>query len=367
MTTPTPTGLRDPKTTRRALLRWFDAHRRELPWRGSRDPWAILVSEIMLQQTTVAAVTPYFERFLARWPAPADLARASRDELLSAWAGLGYYRRAHMLMDAATRMADGCPQDAAGLAGLPGVGEYTAAAVASIAFGEPVAAVDGNVERVVSRLAALPGDPRKAAGKRAVRRAAQALLDTRRPGDFNQAVMDLGSAICRPRDPRCEDCPLSKTCEGFATGRPERFPELPPRPKPVPVVRAVAVVRRAGKLLLTERTESPNAGFCELPGLELDGARLDEHGAPLDAGAALREWLSATHGLTLRPGEELPLHRHSITRYRLRVHPVLGTLSSGRVTAPLHWGRPDDGRPLTTATRRILSRSLPELFETESP
>ena len=365
---PDRAALRGP---RRALLRWFDAHRRDLPWRGSRDPWAVLVSEIMLQQTTVAAVTPYYERFLERWPTAADLAAAPTDELLAAWAGLGYYRRARNLQAAARELAARPRGDAEGLRELPGVGEYTAAAVASITFDEPVAAVDGNVERVVSRLAALPGDPRKAAGKRAVRAVAEALLDRRRPGDFNQAVMDLGSGVCRPREPRCEACPLASACAAHAAGRETDFPRLPPRPEPTPVVRLAALVSARGKVLARLRDEAPNEGFLELPSVDLP--------APLAAGLAagkgpaapeavraeldrLVEALRRDHGLELRPGAALPVHRHTITRYRIQVHPFVGTLSSGRVRPPLRWvgGAPD--QPFTTATRRILARDLPDLF-----
>ncbi len=352
-------------------MRWFDGNRRDLPWRGTRDPWAVLVSEVMLQQTTVAAVTPYYERFLARWPTPADLAVAETDELLSAWAGLGYYRRAHMLKDAAAVLADEVPGDAAGWRALPGVGDYTAAAVASIAFDEPVAAVDGNVERVVSRLWAIAGDPRKAAGKRAVREAAQALLDPERPGDANQAAMELGATVCKPRNPDCPRCPLRSGCRALALGEPTRFPELPARAKTTPVARLAAVVVARGKVLLARRDEAPNAGFLELPHVDLPSEHVDASGAPRaaagDLGARLATHLRDAHGLVVRVGEPLPPHRHAITRWRIRVHPFRCSLSSGRVAAPLAWTSPRDGRPTTTATRRILAASLPELFRTESP
>lgn len=358
-------GLEDPKRTRRALLRWFDAHKRDLPWRGTRDPWAILVSEIMLQQTTVAAVAPYWERFLERWPKPGDLAAASRDEVLSAWAGLGYYRRARLLMESAAQLAEHTPENAAELRKLPGIGEYTAAAVASIAWDEPVAAVDGNVERVVSRLAAFPGDPRKAAGKRVVRSLAQALLATRRPGDFNQALMDLGATVCKPRNPDCGHCPIAPTCQAHHAGTPERFPALPPRPTPTPVLRVAAVITSRGKILVTERKESPNKGFLELPMLDMDpdlDSNLSETARAERLAARLCTHLYAAHGLRIRLGEALPVHRHSITRYRIRVLPFRGKLCSGRVRQPFLWAPPDDARPFTTATRRILATGIPSFF-----
>ncbi|HEX5011379.1 MAG TPA: A/G-specific adenine glycosylase, partial [Planctomycetota bacterium] len=230
---------------RRALLAWWDRGRRDLPWRRTRDPWAILVSEVMLQQTTVAAVVPYWERFVRRWPRPADLAAARTDELLSAWAGLGYYRRARHLQAAACAVAEAggeLPRRAQQLRELPGIGEYTAAAVASIAHGEPVAAVDGNVERVLSRFFALPLDPKSAAGRSALRAHADALLHRERPGDFNQALMELGATLCRPAAPQCLLCPLRAGCAALAAGAPERFPRRPPRAAAVPMLRVAAVV-----------------------------------------------------------------------------------------------------------------------------
>lgn len=344
---------------RRRLLRWYDEHRRELPWRATRDPWAILVSEVMSQQTTVTAVIPYWTRFVQRWPDPVSLARAGRDELLAAWAGLGYYRRAHHLMDAALAVAETggeLPRDAAGLSRLPGVGAYTAAAVASIAYGEPVAVVDGNVERVLSRLFALPGDPRRAPTKRAIAEHAGALLDRRRPGDSNQALMELGATLCRPKEPRCDACPLRGACAARAAGEVRRFPELPPRPALTERAAVAAVVRRGGKVLLRRREGSPNAGFLELPGADLPAERLDRHGRPLDGPGEVSALLAA-HGLRAEALSPLPPHRHVIMRWRIRVHPWLATLSSGAVRPPLRWVPADAADvPLTTASRRILSR-----------
>jgi len=350
-------------TVRRPLLRWYDRHRRDLPWRRTRDPWAILVSEIMLQQTTVAAVVPYWERFLARWPDPGSLAEAELDELLGEWAGLGYYRRARMLMDAACVVAEGggeLPRDAETLRELPGVGEYTAAAVASIAHDEPVAVVDGNVERVVTRLLALPGDPRKASTKRAIRAAAQGLLHPRRPGDFNQAVMELGAVTCKPRHPLCEECPLVDGCLAAMAGHPELFPETAARPKPTAVTHLAVAIQRDGRWLLRRRDAAPNQGFHELPALVVD--------SPADGQApdptALTTSLADDHGLRIRLGTPLAPHRHGITRWRITVHPFRATLLSGRPRRPLAWVSLDDPDvPVTTATRRILADAGDTLFE----
>jgi len=363
-------GLPDPRLLRRRLLRWFDAHRRELPWRRTHDPWAILVSEVMLQQTTVTAATPYYVRFMDRWPSPSALAAAGRDELLAQWAGLGYYRRAHMLMDAASAVSESggaMPGDYAGLLALPGVGRYTAAAVASIAFGERVAAVDGNVERVVTRLAAIEGDPKRAPAAAAIRAAADALLSPSRPGDFNQALMDLGATICRPTAPRCLACPLESLCAAHRAGRPERLPTRPARAPATPVTRLAAVVRRGGRVLLERRAEPPNEGFLELPSVDVVPSRRRADGEPRDGAADLRRGLARRLGVELRVGAALPVHRHSITRYRIRVHPYLGTLCSAARGPGLLWVSPRDvDRPLTTATRRILAASLPRLLRDET-
>ncbi len=206
------TGPAQQRLFRRLLLAWFDAHARDLPWRRTADPYAIWVSEIMLQQTRVNAVLDHYARFMARFPTIAALARAEEPEVLAVWSGLGYYRRARMLHKAAQvvagSLAGKVPETAEALRELPGIGEYTSAAIASIAFGDSVAAVDGNVERVVLRLTAM--EP-AANGKR-VRETAQALLDRDRPGDFNQSMMELGAVICLPKNPLCLECPVQMLC-----------------------------------------------------------------------------------------------------------------------------------------------------------
>jgi A/G-specific adenine glycosylase len=195
---------------RRALLRWYDQHRRSLPWRETRDPYRIWLSEIMLQQTRVAAVLDHYRIFLERFPNVQALAAASEDAVLAAWSGLGYYRRARMLHQAAQQIAEqhgGCfPQNSEALFALPGIGRYTAAAIASIAFAEPVAVVDGNVERVLQRFIGINLTTPQ------TWQHAQALLAHSRPGDFNQAMMELGATVCVPREPRCPRCPVRKWC-----------------------------------------------------------------------------------------------------------------------------------------------------------
>ena len=211
------------------LLACYDAHARRLPWRSPpgaarRDPYRVWLSEVMLQQTTVATVTPRFRRFVERWPSVEALAAAPLDEVLHEWAGLGYYARARNLHTCAKQVAalGGFPATELALRALPGVGAYTAAAIAAIVFGAPVAAVDTNVERVIARLHGIARPVAEARG--GIRALAQAMLPPDRPGDFAQAMMDLGATICRPRDPDCLRCPLAGDCVAFASGEPESFP-----------------------------------------------------------------------------------------------------------------------------------------------
>jgi A/G-specific adenine glycosylase len=213
-----------------ALLDWYDRNTRTLPWRVRGglhpDPYRVWISEIMLQQTTVATVIPYYERFLNRWPAVTALAAAPLDDVLHGWQGLGYYSRARNLHRCAQVICETLggqfPHTAAELARLPGIGPYTAAALASICFGEPVAAIDGNVQRVISRLYTLPDPP--ALNKNAVAERAAALVPVTRPGDFAQAVMDLGATVCTPKSPRCLLCPVQACCQAARTGTPELWP-----------------------------------------------------------------------------------------------------------------------------------------------
>jgi A/G-specific adenine glycosylase len=209
---------------RKSLLAWYDQHRRDLPWRSNRDPYRVWLSEIMLQQTRVAAVIEHYQEFLRRFPTVQKLASARESSVLAAWSGLGYYRRARMLHAAAkviVREHSGMfPGTEDGLRALPGIGRYTAAAIASIAFGRPVAVVDGNVERVLQRVSG------KRLGETDLWEAASDVLDARRPGDFNQAMMELGAVVCTPRAPGCLTCPVVELCNTRG--------ELPPRDKGAP-------------------------------------------------------------------------------------------------------------------------------------
>jgi len=260
----------EPRSFRRALLRWYDSHKRDLPWRGSRDPFRVWVSEIMLQQTRAAAVIPYYERFLARFPKVDALAAAPEHDVLAAWAGLGYYSRARNLQRAAREISalGSFPRDYASIRNLPGIGDYTAAAVASIAFDLPYAVLDGNVIRVLSRLTAEPGNVRQSKARSRLRTVAEHLLDPKRPGDFNQAMMELGATVCLPKRPQCRTCPVVHACVAFALGKQAEFPILPTRAASSRVERRLLLIERGHEVLVWQRLSDSRrlAGFWELPG-----------------------------------------------------------------------------------------------------
>ena len=274
-----------------ALLRHFDSERRSMPWRETSDPYAIWVSEVMLQQTRVDTVIPYWERWLERFPTVETLAEAELDDVLKEWEGLGYYSRARNLHGAARmvreRFDGDVPSDPDTLRELPGVGPYTAGAIASIAYGVPTPAVDGNVRRVLARLYDL-----EAPTAAELRTLAAALVPDDRPGDFNQALMELGATICTPRSPDCDACPLAEWCEARRLGVQELRP-LPRAKKPIPeeTVRTAVIVRGDGALLLARRPEDGLlGGLWEFPGAEAGEADDDGPDGIAEAGWARDRW-----------------------------------------------------------------------------
>jgi len=356
-----PTGW-TPRTLpslRKALIAWFDAHRRDLPWRADRDPYRIWVSEVMLQQTTVAAVVPYFERFVAAFPTLTDLAAADEQRVLALWAGLGYYRRARHLHRAARQLAAGhggaLPDDVAVWAGLPGVGRYILGAVLSQAFDRRLPIVEANSLRVLARLFGYRGDPREGAGKRWVWEAAEAVLPARRAGDFNQAVMELGALICTPTAPKCDACPAARWCEANRLGLQGEIPPRP-RPKAVTEVREVAVaVRHGAKVLLCRRPpDAPRwADMWELPHGEVNPGESDD--------AAAARVAKELTGLDVEVGAEVATVRHGVTRWAitlvcLEARRIGGRFRSNFYTAA-EWVDLNNpaGHPVSSPQRRMLA------------
>ena len=277
--------LRDLAGLRRRLLAWYRKNKRDLPWRRTQDPYQIWISEIMLQQTRVAAVVPYYARFLALFPDAASLARAREQDLLAAWAGLGYYSRARNLQKAARNIVElgEFPREYQALRALPGIGDYTAAAVASIAFGLPHAVLDGNVARVLSRLEAESGDIKSEIVRKRLRAIADVVLDRKRPGEFNQALMELGATVCLPKAPLCERCPVQHHCEARRQGLERQLPVRGARPAVDQRAKRLLVVEKAGKILFWQRPEDSSrlARFWELPEPEHlpDATVIDHAGA----------------------------------------------------------------------------------------
>lgn len=261
---------------RDSILRWYLANRRRLPWRETRDPYAIWVSEVMLQQTRVETVVAYYERFLRTFPTVRALAKARESDVLASWSGLGYYRRARNLHAAAQLVArehaGRLPQDLPTLRALPGIGEYTAAAIASVAFGRAAAAVDGNVIRVLSRIHGLRGTRTSLRLRRAVLERAERMAQGPRPGDWTQALMELGATVCLPREPLCGRCPASRRCAARRAGTPDRYPEPAAAVKPRAGRRLLLLARDGRRVFLVTDPDDSHATWT-LPYASLDAHR----------------------------------------------------------------------------------------------
>lgn len=311
----------------RRLLRWFARARRPMPWRDRPDPYAVWISEIMLQQTQVATVRPFFDRFMARFPTIASLAAAPVADVLHAWQGLGYYARARHLHRAAaeitTRLGGRWPATAAEWRALPGVGDYTAAAIASIAFGERIPSVDGNVVRVFSRFWMLPGARTDLALRREIAARLAGHIPRRAPGDFNQAMMELGALVCAPRHPDCGACPLARDCAAHRAGRTTDFPARTPA-RCLPLRRRVAVaVRRAdGALLLQQRPERGLlGGLWDLPALASRAGETERQAL----GRLVRPWQLVSCPAKSRPTTVVAVYSH----FRERTRVFDGVASTG--------------------------------------
>lgn len=344
------------------LLSWYDRHHRELPWRvspsaakaGKRaDPYHVWLSEVMLQQTTVQAVKPYFAKFLERWPKVTDLAAAPSEDVMAAWAGLGYYARARNLKkcaEAVTSDHDGIfPDTEEGLRALPGIGDYTSAAVAAIAFNRPSAVMDGNVERVISRLfvidAPLPGSKPEMKAK------VRDLTPCDRPGDFAQAMMDLGATICTPKRPACALCPFRDDCLALAQDEPERFPvKAAKKEKPVRVGAGFVAVTEDGAIMLRRRQETGLlGGMTEVPTTGWT-ARMDG-GTGTDHAPFAGDW------------EACGVITHVFTHFELRLSVYRTRVPSGE--EPVGWWVPVEtlgDEALPTVMKKVISQAIPTAF-----
>jgi A/G-specific adenine glycosylase len=317
-----------PGAVRRALLAWYRRTRRDLPWRRTRDPWAIWVSETMLQQTRVETVIPYYQRFLARYPTVEALAASDSDELMQHWAGLGYYSRARNLKAAAEQVVHEhggrVPDDAEALRALPGVGRYTAGALASIAFDRPEPVVDGNVARVLARLLDLDLEVSSPEAQRVLWEQAAALARGKSPGDLNQALMELGALVCTPRSPDCAHCPLRRRCRGLEAGRAEELPKKAAKAAPREVEAVAALLSRGGRFLAVRRPpHGLLGGLWELPGGDLTRGELPA--------TALARALEERVGLTPLRARRLGDVHHGFTHRTLRLHVFRASASAGRV------------------------------------
>jgi A/G-specific adenine glycosylase len=322
-----------PHTATRALLSWYADHARDLPWRRSKDPYAIWISEIMLQQTRVETVIPYYARWMEQFPEIQSLARATTDEVLSLWEGLGYYRRAHNLRKAARMIMSefhaAVPDQIADLKRLPGVGAYTSAAIAALAFNIDVLALDGNVRRVIARLIDLEVDPRRRKGERCIYEWADEAMPSGQAGEFNQALMDLGAMICTPRKPQCGLCPLMQDCLAYARGTQLERPI--PRPGVrVPLYRvSAAVIQRADTVLIGRRQEGKLlGGLWEFPGGKQDPGESME--------ACLRREIQEELGVDVQVGVHLGTFPHAYTHFKVNVHAYQCVILSGEPVALDH-------------------------------
>ncbi len=335
-----------------ALLAWYDRAGRDLPWRvkvGRADPYRVWLSEIMLQQTTVEAVKPYFAKFLALWPEVKALAAAEDHAVMTAWAGLGYYARARNLLACARAVArdfDGrFPETEEGLRALPGIGAYTAAAIAAIAFGERAIVIDGNIERVITRLAAIDTPLPKA--KPEIRAVLDGMVPADRPGDFAQSLMDLGATICTPKSPSCLICPLAEACVARARGQATAFPVKPAK-KGKKALQSLAFVVLDGEdriLLRTRPAKGLLADMAEVPNAEWSGAAAGLESAPLKA-----EWQRLNQPVI-----------HIFTHIDLRMEIAVARLAA-TIPAPegMRWVKVGnlDSEPVPTLFRKVIEAGL---------
>jgi A/G-specific adenine glycosylase len=343
------------KRFRSAVRRWYPRHARDLSWRRTTDPYCIWISEIMLQQTTVKAVVPYYERFIARFPSVKALAVAKEDDVLRHWEGLGYYSRARNLHKAArdiqANRGGRFPATVEQLLALPGIGRYTAGAIASFAFDVPAPIVEANTLRLYCRLMGFADDPRSREGQNRLWNFASTVVPRQSPGEFNQALMELGATVCKPIAPRCEQCPVKSCCRAFADGTQETIPQTAKRPEVTEVTEAAVAVRKGRTWLLRKRDEGERwAGLWDFPRFAI------EHSNESIPVRALERQVSAQTGLDVRLGDKLTEIAHSVTRYRIRLLCFAARHRSGVVRSDnLKWVSPRqfEEYPLSVTGRKF--------------
>jgi len=337
-----------------ALLKWFRANARDLPWRKNRTPYAVWVSEIMLQQTQVATVVPYFNRFMKRFPTVEKLAHAKQDTVLKHWEGLGYYSRGRNLHKAAKLIVSDCggqlPDTVEELQEIPGIGRYTAGAVASIAFNKPAPILDGNVIRVLCRLFCIDTNPKDDTTKKQLWQLAETLVHTKHPGDFNEAMMELGAMVCTPQNPSCPICPLRNYCQANKTGRQN---ELPFKQKQAPLPHytiVVGIVFKDGKILIDKRRQNALlGGLWEFPG----GKKKKNESFK----AAVAREVKEETGININVGKKLCIVKHTYSHFKITLHAYLCEYKSG-TAKPLgcdtvKWVSPNDLKKYAFPTANI--------------
>lgn len=344
---------------RRKLVRWYAVNARDLPWRRTTDPYRIWISEIMLQQTTVAAVIPYFERFLNRFPAVSDLAAADENDVLRLWEGLGYYSRARNIHKAAKAIVDQhlgiFPTDVESLRSLPGIGRYTAGAIASFAFNQPAPIVEANTLRLYCRLLGYSEDPRSSDGQERLWSFAEAILPKVSPGRVNQALMELGATVCSPREPRCESCPISGHCASYLAGTQLEIPRPKERTVITDVTEVSVAVRHGSKYLLRRRSQNERwAGLWDFIRFEIDHELHERDRRQLMDGVLERS------GLSVELGPQIAELKHGVTRYRITLKCVTANRLNGRLKSDEQWKwlKPAefDDYPLSVTARQFAEK-----------
>jgi A/G-specific adenine glycosylase len=345
------------------LIRWYQKHARDLPWRRTDDPYRIWISEIMLQQTTVVAVVPYFDRFLDRFPDVQTLAAADEAEVLKLWEGLGYYSRARNIHKAAKAVVahhEGVfPSEVAMLLELPGIGRYTAGAIASFAFDKRAPIVEANTLRLYCRLLGYAGDPRSTEGQRRLWEFAEAILPKTQPGRFNQALMELGATVCSPRTPDCEHCPVQSYCRANLDQTQATIPQLARRAQITEVTEASVAVRRNNAYLLRRRTAGERwAGLWDFVRFELDAAAHES--------LHIVEQVQVQTGLQIDLGPQLAELKHGVTRYRITLKCFTAEATTGSLRADEEWewvrATKFDQFPLSVTGRKFAKLLAESLF-----